>query len=70
MEIRFHSPRGIRCVINAGWEGLGGHLHSQRTPKTLFKPGCFILAHSQNKTLELLLPWIALLIYSIEYKGH
>lgn len=28
MQIGFHSPRGIRRDINAGWEGLEGHLHS------------------------------------------
>lgn len=52
MEIKFHSPRGIRCVINAGWEDLEKHLHSQRTPKALLKPGCFILAHSQKLLLH------------------
>lgn len=31
MEIGLHSPRRIRCVIKAGWEGFEGHLHSQRT---------------------------------------
>lgn len=35
MEIGLHSPRGIRCVIKAGLEGLEEHLHSQRTPKNI-----------------------------------
>lgn len=70
MEIRLLSPRGIRCVINAGWEGLEGHLHSQRTPKTPFKPGCFVLAHNQKQNKTLGYAWIALLIYSTEYMGH